>query len=74
VQDIAARYGHTAPAGTALTRWAVWQFPLNDYLAMAPAALEAAGVELPEHYAVTEAREGRRKAKAAALQKLTPHE
>ena len=35
-------------------RWAVWEFPINTYLALMPAALERAGVSLPEHYAIRE--------------------
>lgn len=66
VEAICTQYGHLSPAGADVTAWAIWEFPLNDYLALQPAALERAGCELPEHYAVKEARRARRKAKAAA--------
>lgn len=66
VEGICAQFGAAAPRGVNLTHWAVWEFPINDYLALLPAALERAGVELPEHYAVKEARKARREAKAKA--------
>ena len=64
---------YPAPAGASdLTAWAVWQFPLNDYLALQPASLERAGVELEEHYAVKEARAARTKAKEKAKAAAPP--
>lgn len=68
VEAICAHYAAACPPGRDLTAWAVWEFPLNDYLALQPASHERAGHELPEHYAVTEARHARRNAKRRAEQ------
>lgn len=54
VDGILATYGGARPAGAEPVRWAVWEFPINVYLALMPAALERAGVSLPEHYAIRE--------------------
>jgi hypothetical protein len=70
VEGICAAYAAACPAGCDLTQWAVWAFPVNDYFALQPAALERQGTELPEHYAVKEARVQRRKAKRAAAERL----
>lgn len=65
VEDMIATYGATIPPGMDATAWAVWHFPLNDYLTLQPAALERNGAQLPEHYGTKAARAARRKAKAA---------
>lgn len=64
VEGVCAHYAAACPPGQDLTQWAIWSFPLNDYLALQPAAHERAGHELPEHYAVAEARKARSRAKA----------
>lgn len=63
MESICAHYAAACPPGKNLAAWAVWEFPINPYLAMMPASMERQGIEVAEHYAVTEARKARRKAK-----------
>ncbi len=65
-EGICAHYAAACPPGRDLTTWAVWEFPINDYLALQPAAHERSGRELSEHYSVKEARLARRAAKRRA--------
>jgi hypothetical protein len=65
-EEIVATRAHLCPPGTDLLAWAVWQFPVCDYLILLPAALERTGCEMPDHYALVEARKARTAAKKEA--------